>query len=255
MVKRELSVIYGTAYTDTKFAIPLLEKEQIAEMIPKGMYLTDVPGVDKNKHPLMFLYGRQETPRLVVKSLNIKHKVLPTYDEFVLGIPYVRHKKFDNKDRTFLPLLYLNSFRAILTGVLGYGMNKKLATIKNSQKKYEISPWEFEREKVIHADFEKTGQLINPKSVEFSGIREILEEHELMFKYHSSHILTTAKFNWQVDRAKLNEIVLSMKIKEGYLQGLPDGLNYKEKGLTRKVEGCFRLQGNWTLTTPKTCFI
>ena len=209
----------------------------------------------KNKHPLLFLYGRQETPQLVVEPLKIKHKVLPTYDEFVLGIPYVRHEKLDNKDRTFLPLLYLNSFRAVLAGVLGYGMNKKLATIKNSQKRYEIIPWGSKRDCVIRADFEKTGKLINPKSSEFSGIRNILEEHELMFEYHSGHILTTAKFDWQVDKAKLNEISLNMEVKEGHLQGLPDGLNYEENGLVGKVEGCFRLHGDWTLTTPRFHFL
>jgi hypothetical protein len=221
------------------------KSEDVAKLLPPGLFLDPPSSFETGKHPIVFLFCRQK---------NVRPGFVPfggiRYHEIIELIPFVRRSGIDVPSGgpfNYMPYLFLDEIAPVLIGVNLYGFNKRLARITSNGGSFELQADLGE----VSTDLEEKGlpgRATNARFSRLKAMRQLLDHPFIaittngVFVYsHLDFCFDTATFQGVSGQVGLGS-PLDPSPK-------PSG-TFPVKSILEADYGGFRFQTAWKLSVP-----
>ncbi len=157
---------------DAVVVVRVLEAEDVAELLPRGLELAPQPVVARGLHPVVVIAGH---------NLYEAWFGDMSYDEVLVAVPFVRRTDTHIPNRgpfLYMPRLYLNEQRPKLLGNLLYGFEKLEAQIENSRQgdSGRVTVRQADDDLILKVEYEADGEAFaSARDLRLEAIRDLLE--------------------------------------------------------------------------------
>ena len=157
---------------DAVVVVRVLEAEDVAELLPRGLELAPQPVVARGLHPVVIIAAHNEYEAWFGDM---------AYDEVLVAVPFVRRTDTHIPNRgpfLYMPRLYLNEQRPKLLGNLLYGFEKLEADIDNERDGDAgcITVRQSDDDLILELEYEADGEpFTSARDLRLEAVRELLE--------------------------------------------------------------------------------
>ena len=246
----EREPLYGKC--DGRFALISSSSSFAENLLPKDLELAPQNYTSQGSHPLLLMYNDtwlHSNPFLEKSAKKHNLDLNLHYNEFIVMLPFVQFKDSKyNEDAPFcfLPVLYLDSWLAVLGGRVFWEFNKELARFKTKGSTYEIHHEVFNR-LYLTSQFSNSQAppVIGSSLSNFEAITPILQLP--VIEYGKMGYITSI-YKVEYENQYISPFSLSgTNYDSPYL---PKG-NFQSPSIETDVMGSFSLQYNWSLSYAK----
>ncbi len=217
-------------------AILPVAREAAHAMLPAGLDLAAQNFMPGDRHPVVFILGRQS---------GVRPRPLPFgagYLEFILAVPFVEHRERGlGGPFCYCPRLLLDRRLPTIAGRLLYGYAKRQAKIRMTESSYRMA--DLAGGELLSADFRTTGAAIEPSR---SGAAALF----------NLPVIAQAARGWRyswadfgLDRAVVQPVELRLVIHRPFVSGVPAG-EFRIAGVGADDARAFRIRTSWRLAGP-----
>ncbi len=233
------------------FYIPV-EKSFIENLLP-GKLSLDLPkelgkemNISEDMHPVLIMAN---VTHLEFDENFLKNPVFRgwpfvlDYDEYVINIPYVRRKDH-NLPYIFLPVLYLDSWRAILGARLIYQFNKR-------KKSFEKNKNYFRAKNIFGRSKMETNVVSETlPAVKASSSQHFMSQRSILYLTVVQHgIYGYSQSIYQLEDLD-NALITPAKIKFVNKTSFLPEKSWDVRDINDSPMGAYRINYNWKLTFP-----
>ncbi|WP_179345683.1 acetoacetate decarboxylase family protein [Winogradskyella ursingii] len=246
----ESEPLYGKC--DGRFVFISVTSAFAQSLLPKDLTLASQDYTPAGKHPLLLMYNDtwlHSNPFLekMAKKHNLDLDL--HYNEFIVMLPYVKFKDDNyNEDAPFcfLPVLYLDSWLAVLGGRIFWEFNKKLARFTTDGPIYEIRH-ELSKNLYLTSEFTDSAEppVLGRSLSNFEAITPILQLPVLEYGV-IGYITSIYKVGFE------NQYISPFNVKgtNHTSSYLPKGM-FQSSSIESNVMGSFIMQYQWSLSYAK----
>jgi hypothetical protein len=220
-----------------------LSRDAVTGLLPRCLELAPQDLVAPNQHPVLFVFGRQQRVRPI-----IRYGEGLAYLEFLIAIPYLQWRDPGYSYRgpfVYLPRLYLDRWLPVLLGWL-CGFAKERAHSESGDGRNRIAAL-FSRTPLISGAFTPYGNTRRPQ--DFSGFQRLSEIFSQPLVTQTPFGSMCLDFDWELERARLRAIDAEVRIERAFLPGLSVE-SFRVDGVDRCALGAFHLDVPWSLSRP-----
>ena len=218
-------------------AVLPVAREAAQAMLPAGLDLAPQDFTPGDRHPVVFVLGRQSEVRPVLLPLGAD------YLEFILAVPFVEHRaRGPQGPFWFCPRLFLDRRSPTLAGRLLYGYAKRRARIWMTESSYGIADLATGAP-LLNADFRTSGAAVETSR----GGAAILFDLPVISQAARGWWYSCADFG--LERAVIQPAELNLVIHRPFVSGLPVG-EFATSGVEGDSPRVFRIRTSWRLAGP-----
>lgn len=237
-----------TGNYDSFVVILQLAQDTVASMLPSEITLMPQTLTPPGQHPVMMSFNIQRNVRLEWGWLRGPRF---NYLEFAVGVPFTQLASSRGAFRGpffFAPLLFLNSWIAILMGMF-WGFAKHDAWMKEDASCFTIG---HASQTLAEAAFQPTGNWGKLSDFPYAqGIPAILKQIGIGKTILGP--LLTIPLSQDLSSAQVQPVDADVHILQAFqtfLQGLPAG-DYKLQALNQAPLGAYQMKAQWWLGMPQ----
>jgi hypothetical protein len=250
------NLVNANGEADTRGVTLALPIDRVRNLLPVGLDLLPQHVTPKGTHPLIVLFQDMFRANFSVPTLFPGQ----TYREYCMGVPFACLSTGSITPGYpgpyfYMPRLYLDNPWPTVTGVVGWGFPKRLASIMVTADRFEITDYTGRRLTSLSwkpdpdRKYQPLGELIL-----FEPSRAMLNQ-PLISRSPASFgpFFTLADFdrNWEV--ATLRPIETALEVDVEFVPGYPAGrypASGWSPGIDQSVLGSYELRVPWRLSLP-----
>jgi Acetoacetate decarboxylase (ADC) len=231
-----------------------LPTDRVRNLLPAGLELGEQAVTPPGTHPVVMLFNDLFRAQMSIPTL------LPslTYHEHTMGVPFAYVTRGGITAHSpgpyyFMPLLFLDSFLAVLGGVSIWGFAKRLASFQVTADRYTFSSTGGQR--YASLTWKATGVHRPVRDYDqFEPIRQLLNQPLIsMLPGSLGPFFTISDFEKQWDAATIQPLATALEIDLEYVTGFPGG-RYPARGTSPGIDetvlGSYELLTPWRLSLP-----
>lgn len=207
--------------------------------------LAPSPLTDRTHHPLVVMFGVQHNVHPLAAGIGLPGFLGPRYGEFIVLIPFVRKKGETGATYNHMPLLYLDSRRAVLAGLI-YGYPKVFADITAIEESFRV----FDRHTgatLVAAEAIGDSRQMQPPQTALDAMKIIFSNPFIQTRGDE---LVASLVDWRLSHARIIPARLAI--------ALPAMKQLKSRSmevpsLDEDGFGAFHLETTWLLSPPFNC--
>jgi hypothetical protein len=216
----------------------------IAGWLPREVWF---PEPRPNLYPLMILWGAQQD---VCSFPGGGRWPLPwrlNYSEIITAVPGLRLAPHAGVSCagpvTYLPRLYMNSWRAALLGRAVYGFRKAFARIEHSPRMFRAANRHGEHLLSATIDERRGGQSDAPPQARYADQPALFHEPVAL---DAAGRLMLARFEWGQSDVAVRSVSVDIDVRPRLLSYLP-AIRQSFRGFDQERDGAFQFSAPWTL--------
>jgi hypothetical protein len=233
-----------------------LPSDRVARLLPPGIELGPQDVTAPGTHPVIISFNELSRVRTTMPSL------MPTlsYREYTFGIPYSYATRGMMTARSlgpfyYMPRLFLDSFLAVMGGVMFWGYAKQSAEFADTDTSCSIRSTD--DEPLTELTWTPAGDYADVDAYEnFAPVRRMLDQPLIsMLPPGIGTLPVIADFEKQWSQARLRPIETSLAVNSEFLEGFtpgnyPPGSKAMAPGIDRSVLGSYEYYAPWRLSMP-----
>ena len=241
--------LYGTV--EGKFAFLQVDSGFAQSLLPSDLELAPQSYSPQGQHPMLLLFNRTHLePNLRLERIAKEYKlgIELNYNEFIVMLPFVQFKDAaynGGAPYCYLPVLYLDSFLAVLGGRIFWQFNKKFAHFTLSGVPKSINR-QFSKAPILFWDFNKLKTQVSDQDC--PNFKEIIPILKLPVIEHGIYGYVSSVYT--VPTENISIVPINLELDNNGCKYLPFG-KMQIRGINESKFGCFGLNYNWTLNYIK----
>lgn len=231
-----------------------LPTDRVRQLLPTGIELGDQDVTESGTHPVIISFNILSRVRTSLPTL------MPTlnYSEYTFGIPYsYTTRGLVSRESPgpyyFMPRLFLDSFLAVMGGVMFWGYAKQSANFEESEGRTSISS--MSGEKLTSLSWQAQGGFAGVDAYEkFEPIRRMLDQPLVsLLPAALGPFPVVAPFEKQWAMARVRPLETVLTVTSEFITGFAPGrypATGKAPGIDVSILGSYEYVAPWRLGTP-----